>query len=276
ARFLGKNFEKIEKKFNGLWQKENKKNLKVILDSILKEKKIYDKLCKEFTMFSLGECDFKLYMDLREKFAGANIAIVEGKKICLAYPNNAEIRCMVGKMLINGDNIQGIEYIEAAVKINPFVSLEGYRDIINYYTRKESYDKAEAYQKSYEILEKKCRLAIHERQKPSLSNKSYDKLNLDKDTLLDIRKTLSTKKYIKNAYISKLNVTRFQEISHYILWVNFRLNFFTMEETLNNIDREIQSDVGMNNITVIHLNGDNFYMRYPLKNIKKCKIYSSR
>ncbi|WP_152668137.1 hypothetical protein [Clostridium cylindrosporum] len=274
ARILGKSFEKIIKKFNSVWYKEKKKLWNTLSKKIIGEKEVYEKLVIAFSAYQLEEKDFKTYMDLRVKFAGINTAIVEGKKLCLAYPSNAEIRSIVGKLLLSGDNSQGIDYIESAVKLNPFVGVESYKDIINYYIRKENYETASKYEKEYTRMKFQCKQGIKERERPKIHESSFTKLDLDKENLMNIKECLGKKKYVNYAYISKLKLCTFKNIPHYILWVKFNLNFFTMEETLRSKDKEIKSDIGINNLTVIHLNGDNFYMKVLLRNIKKCKIFS--
>lgn len=273
VRFLGKNFEKIIKKFNQISLRENKGIWNKYSKSILKEKEVYDRLCKSFAMFRLEEKEFKHYMTLREKFSGANTAIIEGKKLCITYPSNAEIRYIVGKMLLEGNNLQGVDYIENAVKLNPFVSIEGYKDIINYYIRRELYKIANGYEKKYNDLKIQCREGLKEREKPKLKKLYYEKVDLDRETLISIKDVLESKGYVKKAYISKLKIKKFKDIPHYIIWVKFKLNFFTMEETLRKKDQEIKSDIALDNITIIHLNGDNCYMKIPLKRIKKSKIF---
>ncbi|MEF9952110.1 MAG: hypothetical protein RR840_06035 [Clostridium sp.] len=275
-RYLGKSFTQIEKKFNKLWQREKKRGLSIILQRNKEEKQIYANLSMEFNEFKLKESSFPLYLSLREKYTGINNAIIEGKKLCIGYPNNPSIRMIVGKMLLEGNNHQGVEYIESAIKINPFVSYEAYKDIINFYRKKDAYDMVETYTGLYKELKDSCKLALKERERPTLNRDKYIKLDLEHDQLISIKRELQNLKFIKYAYLSKLDVEGFSEIPQYILWVKYKINFFTMEETLCNIDSDIKKLVPIQNLTVIHLNGDNFYMKYLLKKIKKCKIIRNR
>lgn len=274
VRLLGKNFEKIIKKFNSISFKESKEIWNMHSKKILKEKEVYDNLCRLFAMFNLPEEEFDRYMTLREKFSGVNTAIIEGKKLCIAYQHNSLIRYKVGKMLLSGNNVQGVEYIKQAIKLNPFVSIDGYKDIINYYIRIEGYEAALIYEKEYDSLKIRCKEGLKEREKPKLKASYYTKVDLEKETLSRIKNVLEGKSFTKKAYISKLKVERFEYIPHYILWVNYKLNFFTMEETLRGKDQEIKNDISLDNITVLHLNGDNFYMKFLLKRMKKSKIFN--
>lgn len=276
SRILGSNFEKILNKFNNIWFKESEKEWNSISEEVLKEKAYYERLCRDFSTYNLDEKDYKKYLNLREKYSGVNTAIIEGKKLCIASPYNGEIRYLVGKLLLMGNNSQGIEYVENGVKIDPFTSVEGYTDIINYYTRKEDYEKVTEYERLYKVTSETCKNGLKEREKPKLKSLNYEKIDLSRDTLVDIKNILEKEKIVKNAYISKLKLNVYKEIPHYILWIDYKLNFFTMEETLRKKDEEIKSHIFIDNITVIHLNGDNFWKKIPLQRIKKYKIIRSR
>ncbi|MEG2972009.1 MAG: hypothetical protein RR898_00975 [Clostridium sp.] len=275
-RFLSKNFSKIEARYNKIWQAEKKKGLRIILQRNKEEKQVYANLSKEFNEFKLKESSFPLYLSLREKYTGINNAIIEGKKLCIGYPNNPSIRLLVGKMLLDGNNPQGIEYIESAIRINPFVSYEGYREIINFYRKKDAYNMVDRYTKEYKELRDRCKVALKERERPSFNLEKYIKLDLEPDQIISIKKELQNLKILKYAYLSKLNVESFSEIPQYILWTKYKVNFFTMEETLRNIDSDIKRLMPIQNVTVIHLNGDNFFLHLLIKKIKKCKIIRKR
>lgn len=274
ARFLGKDFEKVLTKFSFKWYKDNKSIWELEMKKKVEEIKIYNKLFEEFSNYTLKESDFERYLLFREKYSGIGTAIVEGKKLCIAYPKNGDIRFLLGKLLLKGNNIQGIDYIKSGVALNPFITIEGYREIISYCIRKGENKLASQYKKEYKKIKGDYKLAIKERRKPKLKKANYEKIDSNDEKAVHIKGILKNKDYIKSAYISKVRVKKFRNVPHYILWLDYKTNFFTLEYKLFKKDQKIEKDISTKNVTVVHLNGDNFYMKLPIKKIKKQKILS--
>lgn len=272
ARILGKDFEKTLNKFNLRWHKNSKLIWESTLRKRVEEVKEYNSLFEKFSSYVLKENEFERYISLREKFAGISTAIVEGKKLCMAYPKNGEIRYIVGKLLLKGNNIQGIDYIKDGVELNPFIAIEGYKKIIAYCIRKGENKLTIKYKKEYKVIKADYKLALKERIKPQLKRANYEKIDVNDEKAIHIKNILKSKNHIKNAYISKVKVKKFKSVPHYILWVDYKVNFFTLEYKLDKRDKNIKKDISSKNLTVIHLNGDNFYMKVPIRKIKKQRI----
>lgn len=272
AKLFGKNYKKILKKFDEIWYKKNSAIWEKTIKLRMKEVREYENLLEKFSIYAIREFEFERFIELREKYAGISTAIVEGKKLCIAYPKSEEIRYIVGKLLLKGNNHQGISYIKAAIDINPFIALSGYSCVISYCIRKGDYKTANFYKKEYKAFKADYKTALKERKKPRLKSRYYDKLDIDIENAVHIKEILKEKDYIKTAYISKIKVKKFKNIPHYILWLEYKSNFFTMEYVLSEEDKRLEKALSMKNITIVHLNGDNFYMKYPLKKIEKQKI----
>lgn len=210
---------------------------------------------------------------LVEEFDGEKEAFAYYKKAYELNRNHAEANFALGRILLNNDKEQGIDYIRTAMDLDADATLDGCEKIIGYLENKGRKDEARAY---YEIGESRAALERLARQERSVTTKDvYEPHGIPYIELGPVLSHFRSFPEVKEVMAVRKAVQYLPERPHIVFGFTRKLGGLRLEGSNDDLAVKIMEGLKTGySFTIIPLHGaSGKYLRKKLKKVPDALIY---
>ena len=232
--YLGKFLPNILKDFDKDWREFHHQGWRERYDYVIDAKKQLAKLEEKKKKNKLSDVDMWNLAYWTEQFKPEIDSLVFYHAYWKEYPNDADGKFAIGRILLSRGNEKGISFIESAMKANHHYVIPGCDEAYGFYKSRNIESKANKYLlKSEKYRDLQNESAI-ERSDLKIDDE-FMKHDLSNDGMKYLEEQLSSIKKFRRVWICRKKVRIFEDISLYVLIFEPKSWWFPNEEKLINL-----------------------------------------
>jgi hypothetical protein len=270
---LGKNIQSYIDKINMIWQEDVREEW-IERHNMFKEGK--ERLLELRKKDKLNEEEKWDMSYLTEAIEGSEIALPLYVQHVEEYPNFVPGNFALGRILVEKEDISGIDYIKKAMELDKECIIDGCEIIYSFLVSQGKESEAEKY---YEMAyNESLHLEEIEEEKSSLNiDDECIPHNLDERNIYKLEVQLKKYPVIKEAYLVKKKLKHIEDESLYVLGVLLDLPWHADEEKYPEAIEMISEEINFEGETlVMYLNLENRGFRKIFQTIPDSKIYTKQ
>lgn len=213
---LGNQLERLTKQLDQYWQKNNQQLWQEKSNIIKQQQRNLQRLETKQQKQTLTVEETWKYAYLIEKLEGSEAAILKYKEVLRQNPKHAVANYQLGKHLIKNADSSGIYYLQNALNHDPFLKMDCYETLAQFYQKQGQEHKAREYQTikfQYEAIYQK---AVLERSQVN-ENATFFYHQLPQSEIEQLAEQLASIPEVRQAYFVQQSVTIFPEKPFYVL-----------------------------------------------------------
>ena len=215
-----------------------------------------------------------LYLELNRK----EVVVEKLEQIIKSQPDYVDAHYLLGKILLQGDNKNGIKHLEKALNLNPNYTEDCLRLLYQFCWECGEVKKANRYRDRLDAFYVQLNQAQIERSTATHQDK-YLPHQLERTEIIKIKEQISQFSQIKEVYLVQKQVNYLSHIPFYILGVVRKCSFFYFES--DDVSYKLQIDLKhklqiLGDCEVLVMENRNHKIIVKMRNIKNSPIYTKK